>query len=93
MFYLRYLCLFVYGGVQHILYCVCRHLVFCVPNVVSFSELSILDFPFGFLLRLFTHSDNVPTFTSFLLTHDLASLFFREFIINLKIVVTVVTLS
>ena len=28
-------------------------LVFCVPNVASFSELSILAFPFGYLLRYY----------------------------------------
>ena len=28
---------------------VCRRPVSCVPNVASFSRLSILDFPFGFL--------------------------------------------
>ena len=42
MSYLRYLCLFVYSGVQHILCC----FVFRVP---SFSELSIFDCPFGIL--------------------------------------------
>jgi hypothetical protein len=46
------LCL-VYGGVQQILCCVfcfvCLRLVSCVPNVASFSGLSIPDFPFGFL--------------------------------------------
>ena len=42
--YLRYLCLFAYSGVQHILCCVfcfvCLRLVSCVPKVASFSELS-----------------------------------------------------
>ena len=51
MSYLRYLCLFVYSGVQHILCCVlclvC--LLFCAANFASFSGLSILDCPFGFL--------------------------------------------
>ena len=41
--YLHYLCLFAYSGVQHILCCVCVHLVSCVPNVTSFSGLSIID--------------------------------------------------
>ena len=35
MSYWRFLCLFVYGGVQHMFYCVCLHLAFCVPNVAS----------------------------------------------------------
>ena len=30
----------------------------CVPNVASFSGLSILDCPFGFLSRLFTKTKN-----------------------------------
>jgi len=46
MFYLLYLCLFVYNGVPtHIVLCfclVCLRLVSCVPNVASFSGLSIL---------------------------------------------------
>jgi hypothetical protein len=47
--YLRYLCLFAYSGVQYIL-CLSS----CgVPNVVSFSGLSIFDCPFSFLYRLF----------------------------------------
>ena len=60
---LRYLCLFVYSGVRHILWCVfcfvCLRRVSYVPNVVSFSGLSILvasfsglsirDCSFGFL--------------------------------------------
>ena len=53
MFYLCYLCLFAYDGVQHILSCVfsfaCLRLVSYVPNGASFSGLSILDCPFGFL--------------------------------------------
>jgi hypothetical protein len=33
-----------------VLFCfVCLRLVSCVPNVASFSRLSILDCPFGFL--------------------------------------------
>ena len=49
MFYLRYLCLFAYSGVQHIL---CDVFLFClssscVPYVDSFSGLSIFDSPFG----------------------------------------------
>jgi len=32
---------------------VCPCPVYCVPNVASISELSILDLPFGFLQRLF----------------------------------------
>jgi hypothetical protein len=49
MSYLRYMCLFVYSGVQHILCCVFRRYVYpmlpvslcfsslCVPYVASFS--------------------------------------------------------
>jgi len=71
MSHVRYLCLFAYSGVQHILcwlssscvlymvvsntYCVvwvffCLRLVSCVPNVASFSGLSILhsSLPFCF---------------------------------------------
>jgi len=47
MSYLRYMFLFAYSGVQHICcyaFCfVCLRLVFCVPNVESFSGLAILD--------------------------------------------------
>ena len=32
---------------------VCLYLVSCVPNVASFSGLSILDCPFSFLKRIF----------------------------------------
>jgi hypothetical protein len=47
--YLRYLCLFVYSGVQHILCCV---FVFCfssscVPYIASYYGLSFFDYPFG----------------------------------------------
>jgi hypothetical protein len=45
MSYLRYLCLFAYSGVQHILCCV----FLCVPYVASFSGLSIFDCRFGIL--------------------------------------------
>ena len=48
--YLRYVCLFVYSGVQHILCCVL--LCFsspCMPYVVSFSVLYIFDCPICFL--------------------------------------------
>jgi hypothetical protein len=47
MSYLRYLYLFVYCGVQHILCCVFA--LSCVPYVASFSGLSIFDCPFGVL--------------------------------------------
>ena len=44
---LHYLRLFAHSGVQHILCCVfcfvCLRPVSCVPNVVSFSGLSIFD--------------------------------------------------
>jgi uncharacterized membrane protein len=52
MSYLRYLCLFTYSDVQHILSCVFVCFVFlrlCVHYVASFSGLSIFDFPFGIL--------------------------------------------
>jgi hypothetical protein len=52
MSYLRYLCLFVYSGIQHILCCVVFLLCFsssCVPFVASFSGLSFFDCPFGIL--------------------------------------------
>jgi hypothetical protein len=64
MSFLRYLCLFAYSGVQHILCCVlfflyvssscvlctqCNQLLWIVH-----SWLSILDCPFGFLQRSFT---------------------------------------
>ena len=57
MFYLRYLCLFAESGVQRILCCVFLFCFSCVSNVVSFSGLSILDSPFGFLYRLFKNSN------------------------------------
>jgi uncharacterized membrane protein len=50
MSYLRYLCLFAYNDVLHILCCV--FVCFsssCVPFVSSFSGLSIFDCPFGIL--------------------------------------------
>jgi hypothetical protein len=34
MSYLRYLCLFVYSGVQHILCCILNFFLSCVPYVV-----------------------------------------------------------
>jgi hypothetical protein len=47
MSYLRHLCLFAHRGIQHILCCVfvfiCLRPVSYVPNVASFSGLSILD--------------------------------------------------
>ena len=50
--------LFAHNGVQHILCCgfrfVSLRLVSCVPNVVSFSGLSIVICPSGFLWRFFT---------------------------------------
>jgi hypothetical protein len=65
--YLRYLCLFAYSGVQHILSCgvfwgvflvfFCLRLVSCVPNVASFSALSILDCPFDFSNVYFCYID------------------------------------
>jgi len=56
---LRYLYLFVCNGVQHMLCCifVLFDFVLCVvPNVDYIPGLSILDCPFGFLERSFTHN-------------------------------------
>ena len=52
MSYLRYLCLFTYNGVQHILCSVFLFCLssFCVPDVANFSGVSILDLPFRFSL-------------------------------------------
>jgi hypothetical protein len=47
--YLRYFCLFAYSGVRYILCFVALRLVFCVPSVVSFSRLFILDCSFSVL--------------------------------------------
>jgi hypothetical protein len=55
--YLRYLCLFAYSGVQYIL-CLSS----CgVPNVVSFSGLSIFDCPFVFSLSFIYTRTNFST--------------------------------
>ena len=53
---LRYICLLAHCSVQHILCCgfLSPRLVSCVSNVASFSGLSIIICPFGFLWRLFT---------------------------------------
>jgi hypothetical protein len=56
--YLRYMCLFLYSGVQHILCFVfgfaCLRLVSCVPNVANLSGLFILEYTSAFLLQLIT---------------------------------------
>ena len=49
MSYLRYLCLFAYSGVQHILCCVLIFFVKIFHRMLPVS-LSIFDFPFGILL-------------------------------------------
>jgi hypothetical protein len=59
MSYLRYLCLFAYSGVQHILCYVFIRIVYTMlpvyldcPLLIApsvFSRLSIVDFPFGIL--------------------------------------------
>jgi hypothetical protein len=54
LFQLRYLCLFAYSGVQHILCCV--YVLFFLVYVPSFSGLSIFDCPFGILWRLYIHN-------------------------------------
>ena len=48
MFYLCYLCSLAHSGIQPMLCCVFV-LFSCVPNVASFSGLSICDCPFGIL--------------------------------------------
>jgi uncharacterized membrane protein required for colicin V production len=50
MSYLRYLCFIAYSGVHHKLCCVVFSVFVFVPNIPSFSGLSILDCPFGFTL-------------------------------------------
>ena len=50
--FLRYLCLFTYWGVQHILCCFFSFVLCTVPYVVSFSGLSILYCPFGIQGRI-----------------------------------------
>jgi hypothetical protein len=58
---MSYLCyLICFGIVVSNTYCavfcfICLRHGFCVPNVVSFSGLAILDCPFGFLYRLCTY--------------------------------------
>jgi hypothetical protein len=57
MSYLRYLCLFAYNGVQHILCCgffLFRLSSSVVPYVTGFCGLYIVDCPFGFLYRLYS---------------------------------------
>ena len=51
MSYLRYLCLFACGGVQHIMSCVFALFLFssCVPFDASSSGLFIFEWPFGIL--------------------------------------------
>jgi len=51
MLYLRYLCLIVYSGVQHILGCVFALVFFssCVTCVASFSGLYLFNCPFCIL--------------------------------------------
>jgi hypothetical protein len=53
----------MFGGVHvthpfSFLCCVCFRPVSCVPNVASVSGLFILDYPFGFLQRLFSINHN-----------------------------------
>jgi hypothetical protein len=55
MSYLHYLCLFAHSGVQHILCCVFVLFVFVLPNVASFSGLSIFYCPSVYLAD-FCHS-------------------------------------
>ena len=59
MAYLRYLCLFAYSGIQHILccvvYCARVRLVSCVSNVASFYGVSILDCPYLIVPSVFSN--------------------------------------
>jgi hypothetical protein len=48
MSYLRYVCLFTYSSVQHVVFLFCFSSS-CVFYVASFSGLSMLDCPFGIL--------------------------------------------
>ena len=70
---LRYLCLFVYIDVQHILCCVvcfvCLRLVSFVPYVAGFSGLSILDFTFAFS-SVHLQGTLLGHIASFSLVHD-----------------------
>jgi len=54
MSYLRYLCLFTYSDVQHMLSCVfVLCFTSCLPYVAGFFGLSIFDCPFDILWRLY----------------------------------------
>jgi hypothetical protein len=55
MSYLRYLCLFVHSGVQHLLCCV-LFVLLRLAYVASFSGLSICDCPFVIPLCLLLYS-------------------------------------
>jgi hypothetical protein len=59
-------CVFAHSGAQHILCCVFVFvcLVFCVPNVASFSGLSISYCSFGILWRLLDCAVNFPSLTN-----------------------------
>ena len=58
MSYLRYLCLFTYSGVHHILCCVFIFYSSCVPYVASFSILSIFDCPFIYICYIVIYLTN-----------------------------------
>ena len=75
MSYLRYLCLFAYSGVHHILCCVFMFCLSssCVPNVTSVSELSILDCPFCF--RTVSCVPSVASISGFSLRFSLTFIF------------------
>jgi accessory gene regulator protein AgrB len=73
---LRYLCLFVHSGVQHILCCVFALFVFVfVPYVASFSEMSVFIAPlvvfanvyiYNYICRLSTYNSQIadPQFST-----------------------------
>ena len=61
MSYVRYVCVFAYSSIQHVLWCVFAlfFFVLCTLNyVASFSGLSIF-LSFGILLRLYNSMDNI----------------------------------
>jgi hypothetical protein len=61
--YLRYLCLFVYSGVQHMLssvFCfVCLRIVSCVPNVANFFLIVTSVFSNIYLTQVLTTKETL----------------------------------
>jgi hypothetical protein len=56
MSYSRYLCLFAYDSVQHIVYCFSS---FCVSYVASFCKLSIFDCPFSVFSNVYSLASSI----------------------------------